>query len=159
MLLMHFLAVKISFINEIANICDRVGGNVKEVSRGIGLDTRIGKKFLQAGIGWGGSCFAKDVSSLIHTAGDYGYNAEILQACVHVNKQQRVLVVEKLQQVLKILKGKTIGLLGLTFKPDTDDMRDAPALTLIDQLDRLVRGSKPTIRSCRNRASGMACRM
>jgi UDPglucose 6-dehydrogenase len=132
-----FLAVKISFINEVANICDRVGGNVKEVSRGIGLDTRIGKKFLQAGIGWGGSCFAKDVSSLIHTANDYGYNAEILQACVHVNKQQRVLVVEKLQQVLKILKGKTIGLLGLTFKPDTDDMRDAPALTLIDQLDRL----------------------
>ncbi|AFY69228.1 nucleotide sugar dehydrogenase [Thalassoporum mexicanum PCC 7367] len=132
-----FLAVKISFINEVANICDRVGGNVKEVSRGIGLDSRIGNKFLQAGIGWGGSCFAKDVSSLIHTAGDYGYNAEILQSCVHVNKQQRVLVVEKLQQVLKVLKGKTIGLLGLTFKPDTDDMRDAPALTLIDQLDRL----------------------
>ncbi len=132
-----FLATKISFINEIANICGRVGGDIVEVSRGIGLDSRIGEKFLQAGIGWGGSCFGKDVAALIHTAGDYGYTAEILKSCVQVNQQQRVLVVEKLQQVLKILKGKTIGLLGLTFKPDTDDMRDAPALTLIDQLNRL----------------------
>jgi UDPglucose 6-dehydrogenase len=132
-----FLAVKISFINEVANICDRVGADVTEISRGIGLDSRIGKKFLQAGIGWGGSCFAKDVSALIHTAGDYGYSAEILKSCVKVNQQQRLVVLEKLQQVLKILKGKTIGLLGLTFKPDTDDMRDAPALTLIDQLNRL----------------------
>jgi UDPglucose 6-dehydrogenase len=132
-----FLAVKISFINEIANICDRVGGDVKEVGRGIGLDSRIGQKFLNAGIGWGGSCFGKDVSALIHTAADYGYQTEILKACISVNKLQRLLIVEKLQQVLKILKGKTIGLLGLTFKPDTDDLRDAPALTLIDQLSRL----------------------
>lgn len=132
-----FLAVKISFVNEVANVCDRVGADIVEVSRGIGLDSRIGQRFLQAGIGWGGSCFAKDVSALIHTAGDYGYDTEILKACVKVNQQQRILVVEKLQQVLKILKGKTIGLLGLTFKPDTDDMRDAPALTLIDQLNRL----------------------
>lgn len=132
-----FLAVKISFINEVANVCDRVGADILEVSRGIGLDSRIGQKFLQAGIGWGGSCFGKDVSALIHTAGDYGYTTDILKACVKVNQQQRVLVVEKLQQVLKILKGKTIGLLGLTFKPDTDDMRDAPALMLIDQLNRL----------------------
>jgi len=132
-----FLAVKISFINEVANICDRVGADVIEISRGIGLDSRIGQKFLQAGIGWGGSCFGKDVSALIHTADDYGYSTEILKSCVKVNQQQRLVVLEKLQQVLKILKGKTIGLLGLTFKPDTDDMRDAPALTLIDQLNRL----------------------
>lgn len=132
-----FLAVKISFINEIANICDRVGADVTEISRGIGLDSRIGQKFLQAGIGWGGSCFGKDVSALIHTAEDYGYSTEILKSCVKVNHQQRLVILEKLQQVLKILKGKTVGLLGLTFKPDTDDMRDAPALTLIEQLNRL----------------------
>ncbi|TYQ23709.1 UDP-glucose/GDP-mannose dehydrogenase family protein [Pseudanabaena sp. UWO311] len=132
-----FLATKISFVNEVANICDRVGADVKEVAKGIGLDSRIGSKFLQAGIGWGGSCFGKDVSALIYTAEDYGYSTEILKACVKVNELQRTLVVEKLQQALKILKGKTIGLLGMTFKPDTDDMRDAPALTLIDQLNRL----------------------
>jgi UDPglucose 6-dehydrogenase len=132
-----FLAVKISFVNEVANVCDRVGADIKEVSRGIGLDSRIGTKFLQAGIGWGGSCFGKDVSALIHTATDYGYTAELLKACVQVNQHQRTLVVLKLQQTLKILKGKTIGLLGLAFKPDTDDMRDAPALTLIEQLSRL----------------------
>jgi UDPglucose 6-dehydrogenase len=132
-----FLATKISFVNEVANICDRVGADVREVAKGIGLDSRIGSKFLQAGIGWGGSCFGKDVSALIYTAEDYGYSTEILKACVRVNELQRTLVVEKLQQALKILKGKTIGLLGMTFKPDTDDMRDAPALTLIDQLNRL----------------------
>jgi UDPglucose 6-dehydrogenase len=132
-----FLAVKISYINEIANVCDRVGADIREVALGIGLDSRIGSKFLQAGIGWGGSCFGKDVSALIHTAEDYGYSTEILKACVQVNQTQRLVVVEKLQQILKVLKGKTIGLLGLTFKPDTDDMRDAPALTVIDQLSRL----------------------
>jgi UDPglucose 6-dehydrogenase len=132
-----FLATKISFINEVANICDRVGADVTQVAKGIGLDSRIGSKFLQAGIGWGGSCFPKDVSALIHTAGDYGYEAQLLKAAVSVNQQQRVLVIEKLQKVLKILKGKTVGLLGLTFKPDTDDMRDAPALVLIEQLNRL----------------------
>lgn len=132
-----FLATKISFINEIANICERVGADILEVSRGIGLDSRIGSKFLQAGIGWGGSCFGKDIAALVHTAQDYGYQAELLNATVKVNRQQRVLVVEKLQKLLKILKGKTIGLLGLTFKPDTDDMRDAPSLTLIEHLSRL----------------------
>jgi UDPglucose 6-dehydrogenase len=132
-----FLATKISFINEVANICDRVGADITQVSQGIGLDSRIGGKFLQAGIGWGGSCFPKDVSALIHTANDYGYKAELLEAAVSTNQRQRLLAVEKLQQVLKILKGKTIGLLGLTFKPDTDDMRDAPAINLIEQLSRL----------------------
>ncbi|MBF2026300.1 MAG: UDP-glucose/GDP-mannose dehydrogenase family protein [Oscillatoriales cyanobacterium C42_A2020_001] len=132
-----FLATKISFINEVANICDRVGADVVEVAKGIGLDSRIGSKFLQAGIGWGGSCFPKDVSALIHTADDYGYETQLLKAAVSVNQRQRLLVVEKLQQVLKILKGKTVGLLGLTFKPDTDDLRDAPALIIIEHLSRL----------------------
>lgn len=132
-----FLATKISFINEIANVCDRVGADVVQVAQGIGLDSRIGTKFLQAGIGWGGSCFPKDVSAMIHTADDYGYNAELLKAAVTVNKRQRNIAIEKLQHELKILKGKTIGLLGLTFKPDTDDMRDAPALSLIEELNRL----------------------
>jgi UDPglucose 6-dehydrogenase len=132
-----FLATKISFINEVANICDRVGADVTQVARGIGLDSRIGSKFLQAGIGWGGSCFPKDVSALIHTAEDYGYETQLLKAAVSVNQRQRLIAIEKLQQALKILKGKTVGLLGLTFKPDTDDLRDAPALDLIEQLFRL----------------------
>lgn len=132
-----FLATKISFINEVANICDRVGADVTQVAKGIGLDSRIGNKFLQAGIGWGGSCFPKDVSALIHTADDYGYDAQLMKAAVNVNQRQRLIAIEKLQQALKILKGKTVGLLGLTFKPDTDDLRDAPALILIEQLNRL----------------------
>jgi UDPglucose 6-dehydrogenase len=132
-----FLATKISFINEVANICDRVGADVTQVAKGIGLDSRIGNKFLNAGIGWGGSCFPKDVSALVHTADDYGYEAQLLKATIEVNQRQRSIVVDKLQQVLKILKGKTIGLLGLTFKPDTDDLRDAPAIDIIQQLQRL----------------------
>ncbi|MBD2325371.1 UDP-glucose/GDP-mannose dehydrogenase family protein [Alkalinema sp. FACHB-956] len=132
-----FLATKISFINEVANICDRVGADVTQVAQGIGLDSRIGTQFLQAGIGWGGSCFPKDVSALVHTAADYGYEAQVLKAAIATNQNQKLLALEKLQQVLKILKGKTIGLLGLTFKPDTDDLRDAPALELIEQLQRL----------------------
>jgi UDPglucose 6-dehydrogenase len=132
-----FLATKISFINEVANICDRVGADILQVAQGIGLDSRIGSKFLQAGLGWGGSCFPKDVAALVHTADDYGYEAVLLKATVQTNQHQRLLVVEKLQQALKILKGKTIGLLGLTFKPDTDDMRDAPAFTLTESLTRL----------------------
>ncbi|MCT7987817.1 UDP-glucose dehydrogenase family protein [Laspinema olomoucense] len=132
-----FLATKISFINEIANVCDRVGADVVQVSKGMGLDSRIGTKFLQAGIGWGGSCFPKDVSAMVHTADDYGYDAQLLKAAIEVNKRQRQIAIEKLQHELKILKGKTVGLLGLTFKPDTDDMRDAPALNLIEQLNRL----------------------
>ena len=131
-----FLATKISFIDEIANICDRVGADVAEVAKGIGLDG-ISNKFLQAGIGWGGSCFPKDVAALIHTALDYGYEASLLKSAVSVNQRQRLIAVEKLQQVLKSLKGKTVGMLGLTFNPDTDDMRDAPALNLIEHLNQL----------------------
>ncbi len=132
-----FLATKISFINEIANICERVGADVTQVSKGIGLDSRIGNKFLNAGIGWGGSCFPKDLAALIHTGADYGYDAQLLKATVSVNQQQRTLVIQKLQNSLKILKGKTIGLFGLTFKPDTDDLRDAPALDIIQILIEL----------------------
>ncbi len=132
-----FLATKISFINEVANICDRVGADITQVAQGIGLDSRIGSKFLQAGIGWGGSCFPKDVSALMHTAADYGYEATLLKAAVAINRAQRLRAIDLLQQNLKILKGKTIGILGLTFKPHTDDLRDAPAFDIIDQLLRL----------------------
>ncbi len=132
-----FLATKISFINEVATICERVGADVTEVAKGIGLDSRIGPKFLNAGMGWGGSCFPKDVSALVRTGADYHCATPILEAVIETNRQQRLRVVEKLQQELKVLKGKTIGLLGLTFKPHTDDMRDAPSLTVIEQLLKL----------------------
>ncbi len=129
-----FLATKISFANEIANICERVGADIKEVVRGFGLDSRIGPRFLNAGVGWGGSCFGKDVSALIDIAKEYGYEPGLLHSTVEVNKRQRHVPVQKLQEVLKIIKGKTIGLLGLAFKPDTDDLRDAPALEIAQQL-------------------------
>ena len=132
-----FLATKISFINEIANICDRVGADVTQVAAGIGLDSRIGPQFLQAGLGWGGSCFPKDVAALVHTAAEYGYDAPLLQATTSLNSKQRLVAIAKLQQTLKILKGKTIGLLGLTFKPDTDDLRDTPARDISESLIRL----------------------
>ena len=129
-----FLATKISFANEIANICERVGADIKEVVRGFGLDSRIGPKFLNAGVGWGGSCFGKDVSAIIDIANEYNYEPELLRSTVSVNKRQRHVPVLKLQEVLKIIKGKTIGLLGLAFKPETDDIRDAPALEIAREL-------------------------
>src|SRR5205823_1273289 len=118
-----FLATKISFINEIANICERVGADVLEVARGIGMDERIGRSFLSAGIGWGGSCFPKDLASLVHTAREYDYEARLLEAAREVNVGQRMVVIRKLQERLKLLKGKTIAIWGLAFKPGTDDMR------------------------------------
>jgi UDPglucose 6-dehydrogenase len=129
-----FLATKISFANEIANICERVGADIKEVVRGFGLDSRIGPKFLSAGVGWGGSCFGKDISALIDIANEYGYDPPLLRSTVDVNKRQRHVPVYKLQEVLKIIKGKTIGILGLAFKPETDDLRDAPSLEIARQL-------------------------
>ncbi|MFN3651838.1 MAG: UDP-glucose dehydrogenase family protein [Armatimonadota bacterium] len=129
-----FLATKISFINEIANICERVGADVRQVAQGIGLDHRIGRAFLSAGIGWGGSCFPKDLASLIHTAEEYGYEARLLQAAREVNAHQRMAVVRRLQEKLKLIKGKTIALWGLAFKPGTDDLRDAPALDIAARL-------------------------
>ncbi len=129
-----FLATKISFANEIANLCERVGADITEVVRGFGLDNRIGPRFLNAGIGWGGSCFGKDVAALIDIAREYHYEPSLLAATVEVNRRQRLVAVQKLQETLKIIKGKTIGLLGLAFKPETDDLRDAPALTIASQL-------------------------
>ncbi len=129
-----FLALKISFINEIGNLAERVGANVREVARGIGLDTRIGPRFLQAGLGWGGSCFGKDTSALVATAGEYGLAMPIVSAARDVNNRQRVLVVEKLLGELKILKGRRIALLGLAFKPDTDDLREAPSIDIARRL-------------------------
>ena len=132
-----FLALKIGFANEIANICERVGADVREVSLGIGLDSRIGSRFLNAGLGWGGSCFGKDVQSLLYTAREYGYQARILESTLEVNRAQRQLVIQKLQERLYILKGRTIALLGLAFKPDTDDLRDAPSLQIAEKLLRM----------------------
>jgi len=129
-----FLAVKIGFANEIANICERVGADVLEVMTGIGLDARIGGRFLNPGLGWGGSCFGKDILSLLHTAAEYGYQSRMLEAALEVNRAQRQLVIQKLQEKLFILKGRTIGLLGLAFKPETDDLRDAPALQIAERL-------------------------
>lgn len=132
-----FLATKISFINEIGGLCEKVGADVAEVARGIGLDTRIGSRFLQAGVGWGGSCFAKDTSALIATGQEYGYRLPIVTSAVEVNHRQRHRVLEKLQESLKVIRGRTIGLLGLSFKPDTDDLRDAPSLYLIDAISSM----------------------
>ncbi|MEN9240301.1 MAG: nucleotide sugar dehydrogenase, partial [Thermostichales cyanobacterium SZTDM-1c_bins_54] len=139
-----FLATKISFINEIANIAERVGADIGQVALGIGLDQRIGRAFLGAGLGWGGSCFPKDLSALIHIAGDYDYNAGLLKAVIEVNQGQRQRLVKKLQAQLKILKGKTIGLLGLAFKPNTNDLRDAPSLAIAATLHRLGSRIKAT---------------
>jgi UDPglucose 6-dehydrogenase len=131
-----FLAMKITFINEMADLCDSVGANVQEVARGIGLDGRIGARFLRSGIGWGGSCFGKDVSALIQMTSEYGYKPELLDAARAVNARQRRLVIQKLQAALKIIKGRTVGLLGLAFKPDTDDVRSSVAIELVEKLLR-----------------------
>ena len=129
-----FLATKISFANEIANICELVGADARQVLPAIGADSRIGPKFLQHGIGWGGSCFGKDVQALIATGLDYGYGSQILRATVEVNQAQRAAVIRKLQAELKTIKGRRIAVLGLAFKPGTDDRRDAPALEIIRRL-------------------------
>lgn len=126
-----FLALKISFINEIAGLCEKVGADVTEVARGIGLDPRIGYRFLEAGLGWGGSCLPKDTAALLAVGAEYGYTMPIVEAARMVNARQRHLIVEKLQAVLKILRGRVIGILGLVFKPGTDDVRESPALELV----------------------------
>ena len=129
-----FLATKISFINEIANVCEETGADVVEVARGMGLDDRIGPKFLQAGIGFGGSCFPKDVTALKQLAGNSGYHFQLLNAVIEVNELQKRRVISKLQKHLGTLVGKEIGLLGLAFKPNTDDMREASSLVLSARL-------------------------
>src|SRR3954463_514408 len=129
-----FLATKISFINEIANVCEETGADVIEVARGMGLDDRIGAKFLQAGIGFGGSCFPKDVDALKQLAGNSGYHFQLLNAVIEVNELQKRRVIGKLQKHLGSLVGRTITLLGLAFKPNTDDMREASSLVLSARL-------------------------
>jgi UDPglucose 6-dehydrogenase len=125
-----FLALKISYANEIGLLAECVGAEISEVTRGIGLDYRIGNSFLQAGLGWGGSCFGKDTAALAATGREYGISMRIVQSAREVNYEQRARVVEKLLRQFKILKGKTIGILGLAFKPNTDDLRDAPAIDI-----------------------------
>ena len=129
-----FLATKVSFINEIANICEMVGSDAAQVSSVLGLDGRIAPGFLQAGAGWGGSCFGKDLDELVATAREHGYQPELLNATIAVNRRQRELVVRKLRRGLKTLRGRRIGLLGLAFKPGTDDLRHAPAVEIAERL-------------------------
>jgi UDPglucose 6-dehydrogenase len=132
------LATKISFMNEIARICDRVGANVEHVRLGIGSDTRIGPQFLFPGVGYGGSCFPKDVKAIIHTAAEHGYDFRILKAVEDVNAAQKQLMVERVKARFGTdLSGRVLALWGLAFKPRTDDMREAPALTIIDGLAAL----------------------
>jgi UDPglucose 6-dehydrogenase len=141
-----FLATKISFINEIANVCEETGANVLEVARGVGLDQRIGPRFLSAGIGYGGSCFTKDVSALKLLAANSGYHFQLLGAVIEVNELQKRRVVSKLTRRLDSLAGSRIGLLGLAFKPNTDDMRGASSLVLAARLEAegaLVRAYDP----------------
>jgi UDPglucose 6-dehydrogenase len=130
-----FLATKISFINEIANVCEETGADVVEVARGMGLDDRIGSKFLRAGIGFGGSCFPKDVDALKQLAGNSGYHFQLLTAVIEVNELQKRRVIGKLHKHLRGLVGKRVALLGLAFKPDTDDMREASSLVLAARLN------------------------
>jgi UDPglucose 6-dehydrogenase len=129
-----FLAAKISFINAIANVCESAGADVTQVMKGMGLDNRIGGAFLQAGLGYGGSCFPKDVDSLIHTAGRLGYDFKLLKSVVDINRERAGRLVEMIRKVLGPLDDKTVAVLGLAFKPNTDDMREAKSLDVVDQL-------------------------
>jgi UDPglucose 6-dehydrogenase len=130
-----FLATKISFINEVADLCERTGADVHDVARGMGLDGRIGRKFLHAGPGYGGSCFPKDTLAMIRMAQDHGASSQIVEAVVSVNSEQRLRMVAKIEQAMGgNVSGRSIAVLGLTFKPETDDMRDAPSLTIIPAL-------------------------
>jgi UDPglucose 6-dehydrogenase len=150
-----FLATKISFINEIANVCEEVGADVSEVAAGMGLDPRIGQSFLNAGIGFGGSCFPKDVSALKQLAGNSGYHFQLLTAVIEVNELQKRRVVSKLKRHLDSLIGKRIALLGLAFKPNTDDMREASSVVLAARLQAegaIVRAYDPV---AEDRASEM----
>jgi UDPglucose 6-dehydrogenase len=132
-----FLATKISFINEVANLCELVGADISEVAYGIGLDNRVGSRFLSAGLGWGGSCFPKDVAALRATAREYEHETPLLDAATVVNERQRRRVIHKLQQDLHSLKGRRVALLGLSFKPNTDDLREAPSLAITGTLTSL----------------------
>ena len=129
-----FLATKISFINEISNICEKVGADISVISEGIGLDKRIGPMFLNAGIGWGGSCFPKDLRALSYIAGEYGITTQIIHSVININREQRQKVVKKIQDELRIVKGKTIAVLGISFKPNTNDVRESPSINIMNDL-------------------------
>ncbi|MBW2039917.1 MAG: UDP-glucose/GDP-mannose dehydrogenase family protein [Deltaproteobacteria bacterium] len=129
-----FLATKISFINEIANLCERVGADVHDVARAMGLDGRIGRKFLHPGPGFGGSCFPKDTKALVHFGREHNCEMEIVKSTIKVNERQKERMTEKIEEVVGDLRDKTIGILGLAFKPNTDDMREAPSITIIKGL-------------------------
>ena len=131
-----FLAMKVSYINALANICEAVGGDVTQVADGMGIDRRIGRDFLDAGIGYGGYCFPKDVAAFIKIAEDAGYDFGLLKAVEEINVQQRRQIIKKTKSQLWNLNGKTIGILGLSFKPDTDDIREAPSIDIIRQLQQ-----------------------
>ncbi len=131
-----FLAMKISYINAVANICERVGADVTQVARGMGLDRRIGAEFLSAGVGFGGSCFPKDLSAFIRIAEKNGYNFELLKVVKKINQEQKNLLLKKLTRAIWNLKDKTIGILGLAFKSNTDDLRNAPAISIIEMLQK-----------------------
>lgn len=135
-----FLATKISFINAISRICDKVGADVEEVAQGMGLDKRIGRHFLNAGIGYGGSCFPKDLDAFINISEKLGYNFELLKAVKEINKEQKNYLIKRIKDVLWIVNDKTIGVLGLSFKPNTDDIRNAPSIDIIKIL--LTEGAK-----------------
>jgi UDPglucose 6-dehydrogenase len=130
-----FLATKITFMNEVANFCELVGADIDQVRAGIGSDSRIGKRFLFPGIGYGGSCFPKDVQALVKSGKDAGYSFEILNSVININKNQKTIIYPKIKNYFKgSLEGKKIAVWGLSFKPDTDDIREAPALYLIEKL-------------------------
>ena len=131
-----FLATKISFINAISRICDKVGADVAEVAQGMGLDKRIGRAFLNAGVGYGGSCFPKDLDAFIHICDKLGYDFSLMKSVRNINEEQKEFVFKKVKDALWIIKDKTIGILGLAFKPNTDDIRNAPSLDLIEALQR-----------------------
>lgn len=131
-----FLATKVSFINEIANICERVGADVHHVAMGMGLDNRIGRKFLHPGPGFGGSCFPKDTQALVQLAQDHDYPFRIVESVIKVNELQKKSMIGKIKNAVGDLNGKTLGVLGLSFKPNTDDMRDAPSITIINGLQK-----------------------
>lgn len=150
-----FLATKISFINEIANLCELVGANVQHVAKGMGLDNRIGSKFLHAGPGFGGSCFPKDLAALIQTGEQYGHPMQIAMATSRVNEAQRKRMIAKIREAVGGLEGKTLGLLGLSFKPNTNDLREAPSLAIGKEL--LAEGA--TIRAYDPEALAEACRV
>ncbi|WP_422741869.1 UDP-glucuronate decarboxylase [Mycobacterium sp. WMMD1722] len=153
-----FLATKISFANEVAQMCELFGADVRQVLPAIGADHRVGSAFLKPGVGWGGSCFGKDVAALISSSQEYGYTPSMLQATVDINRMQRASAVRKLQRELHILKGRRIAILGLTFKPDTDDLRDAPALDIARRLlaaGAVVSAYDPVVKSLPAEFSGV----